>query len=183
MAAWTSMIIIDRGTQDGVNKDMAVVTEKGLVGTVVEASPNSSKVQLLLDPRSAVGTLVQRPESRVAGIVEGNPSDPMMPRMINIPRNADVVEGDTIVTSGFGGIYPKGLIVGTVSDVQNDSGGLLKIAILDPAVDFQKLEDVAVIVTSREAPPAPLTPPQQTPGTETAPDGTALSDSTAGAQP
>lgn len=183
MAAWTSMIIIDRGTQDGVNKDMAVVTEKGLVGTVVEASPNSSKVQLLLDQRSAVGTLVQRPESRVAGIVEGNPSDPMMPRMINIPRNADVVEGDTIVTSGFGGIYPKGLIVGTVSDVQNDSGGLLKIAILDPAVDFQKLEDVAVIVTSREAPPAPLTPPQQTPGTETAPDGTALSDSTAGAQP
>ena len=104
---------------------------------------------------------------RVAGIVEGNPSDPMMPRMINIPRNSDVVEGDTIVTSGFGGIYPKGLIVGTVGDVQNDSGGLLKIAILEPAVDFQKLEDVAVIVASREAPPAPLTPPQQTPGTET----------------
>ncbi len=180
MATWTSMIIIDRGKRDGVDKDMAVMTEKGLVGTVVESSFNSAKVQLLLDPRSAVGTLVQRPESRVAGIVEGNPSDPMMPRMINIPRNADVTEGDIIVTSGFGGIYPKGLVVGTVGDVQNDSGGLLKIAFLDPAVDFQKLEDVAVIVASREAPPAPLTPPVQTPGTETTPDG---ANGAAGAQP
>ena len=171
-ATWTSMIVINRGTMDGVHQDMAVVTEKGLVGNVVEAGPNSSKVELVLDPRSAVGTLVQRPESRVAGIVEGNPSDPMMPRMVNIPRTADVVEGDIIVTSGFGGVYPKGLLIGTVSEIRNDDGGLLKYAVLEPAVDFQKLEDVAVIVASREAPPAPLTPPPQTPGTEAKPNAT-----------
>ena len=165
-ATWTRMIVINRGTSDGVKPEMAVITHQGLVGSVVEASPNSAKVELLLDPRSSIGTLVQRPESRVAGIIQGDTSDPMVPRMVNIPRNADIVEGDTIVTSGFGGIYPKGIIVGRVNKIENDGGGLLKYAVLEPAVDFQKLEDVAVITASREAPPAPLTPPAQTPGTE-----------------
>lgn len=165
-STWTRMIVINRGTSDGVKPEMAVITHQGLVGSVVEASPNSAKVELLLDPRSSIGTLVQRPESRVAGIIQGDPSDPMVPRMVNIPRNADIVEGDTIVTSGFGGIYPKGIIVGRVNKIENDGGGLLKYAVLEPAVDFQKLEDVAVITASREAPPAPLTPPAQTPGTE-----------------
>jgi len=94
----------------------------------------------------------------VAGIVQGNKDDKMMARMVNIPRDADVVEGDQIVTSGFGGVYPKGLAVGIVDRIDNDEGGLLKYAVLKPAVDFQKLEEVAVIINSREAPPAPLVP-------------------------
>ena len=168
-ATWSSVIEINRGTRDGVDVDMAVVTEKGLVGHVIEAGPTSSKVELILDPRSSVGTLVQRADSRVAGIVEGDMDNPTMPRMVNIPKTADVDEGDVIVTSGFGGVYPKGLMVGTVSEMRNDEGGLLKIAILEPAVDFQRLEDVMVITASREAPPAPLKTPPQTPGTETDP--------------
>lgn len=148
---------------------MAVVTDKGLVGHVIEAGPTSAKVQLLLDPRSSVGTLVQRADSRVAGIVEGDMDNPTMPRMVNIPKTADVEEGDVVVTSGFGGVYPKGLNVGTVAEMRNDEGGLLKIAVLEPAVDFQKLEDVMVITASREAPPEPLKTPPQTPGTETDP--------------
>ena len=168
-ATWSCVIEINRGTRDGVDVDMAVVTEKGLVGHVIEAGPTSSKVELILDPRSSVGTLVQRADSRVAGIVEGDMDNPTMPRMVNIPKTADVDEGDVIVTSGFGGVYPKGLMVGTVSEMRNDEGGLLKIAILEPAVDFQRLEDVMVITASREAPPAPLKTPPQTPGTETDP--------------
>ena len=168
-ATWSSMIIINRGTLDGVRDDMPVVTPQGLVGRIVEAGPNSSKVQLILDPRSSVGTLVQRAESRVNGIVEGDPDNPTMPRMVNIPKTADVVEGDVIVTSGFGGVFPKGLTVGIVSTLKMDTGGLLQVAVLEPAVDFQKLEDVAVITASREAPPDPLQPPVQTPGTETDP--------------
>lgn len=168
-ATWSSVIEINRGTRDGVDVDMAVVTEKGLVGHVIEAGPTSSKVELILDPRSSVGTLVQRADSRVAGIVEGDMDNPTMPHMVNIPKTADVDEGDVIVTSGFGGVYPKGLMVGTVSEMRNDEGGLLKIAILEPAVDFQRLEDVMVITASREAPPAPLKTPPQTPGTETDP--------------
>ena len=150
---WSSMIVIDRGT----------------LNRVVEAGPNSSKVQLILDPRSSVGTIVQRAESRVTGIVQGDMDNPTMPQMVNIPKNADVVEGDVIVTSGFGGIYPKGIIVGLVSSLKNDDGGLLKIGVLESAVDFQKLEDVMVITASREAPPEPIKPPVQTPGTETDP--------------
>lgn len=172
-ATWSSMIVINRGLGDGVQKDMPVVTDKGLVGRVVEAGPNSSKVQLILDPRTSVGTLVQRPESRVAGIVEGDLDNPTMPRMVNIPKTADVIVGDIIVTSGFGGIYPKGLVVGLVSELKNDTGGLLKVALLEPAVDFQRLEDVMVITASREAPPEPMTPPAQTPGTETDPKAAA----------
>ncbi|SFT71577.1 rod shape-determining protein MreC [Selenomonas sp. GACV-9] len=168
-ATWSNVIVIDRGQKDGVDADMAVVTEKGLVGHVLEAGWNTSKVQLILDPRSSVGTIVQRAESRVAGIVQGDLDNPTMPQMVNIPKNADVVEGDVIVTSGFGGTYPKGIVVGLVSSLQNDSGGLLKIGLLEPAVDFQKLEDVMVITASREAPPEPIKPPQQTPGTETDP--------------
>ena len=172
-STWSSMVVIDRGTGSGIAEDMPVVTPQGLVGRVVEAGPNSSKVQLILDPRSSVGTIVQRAESRVTGIVKGDMDNPTMPQMVNIPKNADVVEGDVVVTSGFGGIYPKGIIVGLVSSLKNDDGGLLKIGVLESAVDFQKLEDVLVITASREAPPEPIKPPPQTPGTETDPQAQA----------
>ena len=155
-ATWSSTIVINRGTADGIANDMAVVTAMGLVGHVSEAGFNSSKVQLILDPRSSVGTLVQRPESRVAGIVEGDINDPTAPRMVNIPKNSDVIVGDVVVTSGFGGVYPKGIVVGKIKDIQNEESGLLKYGIIDTTVDFQKLEYVAIIVQSREAPPAPL---------------------------
>ncbi|WP_033169900.1 rod shape-determining protein MreC [Selenomonas sp. ND2010] len=168
-ATWSRMIVINRGQKDGIAVDMVVVTSDGLVGHIVEADWNTSKVQLILDPRSSVGTIVQRAESRVAGIVQGDTNNPMMPQMVNIAKNADVAEGDVIVTSGFGGIYPKGIVVGRISSIENDAGGLLKIGLLETAVDFQKLEDVMVITASREAPPEPMKPPAQTPGTETDP--------------
>lgn len=166
-STWTRMVVIDRGTQHGVQKNMAVVTARGLVGVVTEAGPISSKVQLILDPRAAAGALVQR--SRVAGVVKGTPDDAMHPRMMNVPKNQDMAVGDILVTSGFGGIYPKGIMIGTVSAVKNDSSGLLHYAVIETAADFQRLEDVAVITASREAPPEPLQPPMQTPGTETDP--------------
>ena len=145
-ATWSSIIIINRGTLDGVADNMAVVTEMGLVGHVMEAGINSSKVQLLLDPRS---------------------------KMVNIPKDSDVQVDDMVVTSGFGGVYPKGIVVGKIVEVHNEEGGLLKYGVVDTSVDFQKLEDVAIIVASREAPPEPLQPPPQTPGTETDPYETA----------
>ena len=160
-ATWSSAIIINRGSADGVENDMTVVTELGLVGHISEAGINTSKVQLILDPRSSVGTLVQRPQSRVAGIVEGDINNPTMPRMVNIPKNSDVIVGDMIVTSGFGGIYPKGLIVGKIKEIQNEDSGLLKYGVIETNVNFQKLEDVAIIIQSREAPPEPLPQPQK----------------------
>ncbi|MDD4601198.1 MAG: rod shape-determining protein MreC [Negativicutes bacterium] len=150
---WTSTIIINKGSADGITKDMAVVTPQGLVGDVTSVYNTTAKVQLILDQCSAVGALVQRPESRVAGIVEGNGANPQAPRMINIARDADIIKGDQIITSGFGGIYPKGLPIGQVMDVVNDKGGLLKYAVVKPAVDFDRLEEVLIIVRSRESVP------------------------------
>lgn len=163
-ALWTSMIVVDRGSSDGVRENMPVLTGKGLVGHVMEVGPISSKVQLILDVRSSVGTLIQRPESRVTGIVTGTMDNPYMPQMVNIPRNADVEDGDVIVTSGFGGIYPKGIVVGRVSSQHGDDSGLLKVAVVETAVDFQRLEDVAIITASREAPPDPVQAQQLSPG-------------------
>ena len=162
---WSSVVTINRGLLDGVADNMAVVTELGLVGHVLEAGLNTSKVQLILDPRSSVGTLIQRPESRVAGIVEGDINNPNAPKMVNIPKDADVKVDDMIVTSGFGGIYPKGIVVGKIKEMHNDEGGLLKHGIVATTVNFEKLEDVAVIVNSRETPPEPLPPVLQTAGT------------------
>ncbi|WP_132081197.1 rod shape-determining protein MreC [Anaerospora hongkongensis] len=167
--AWTNIMIINKGSNDGLAKDMPVVTPQGLAGNVVQVFSSTAKVQLILDPRSAVGSLIQRPESRVAAIVEGNSAKPLSPHMVNLSRDADIIRGDKVITSGFGGIYPKGLLVGEVTDIVNEEGGLLKYAVLNPAVDFDRLEEVQVIVRSRE--PVPVLPnpaapvnPEQNPG-------------------
>ena len=163
LGTWNSTIIINRGSADGITKDMPVVTPQGLVGSVVNVYTKVAKVQLILDPRSAVGTLVQRPESRVAAIVEGSNASPLTPKMVNIARDADIIKSDKLITSGFGGIYPKGLLIGEVVDIVNEEGGLLKYAYLKPAVDFGRLEEVSVIVRSREPIPT-LSPPAAVPG-------------------
>ncbi|MDL2280770.1 rod shape-determining protein MreC [Selenomonadales bacterium OttesenSCG-928-I06] len=148
--SWTNIIIINRGTKDGITKNMAVINQSGLIGNVINAYPNCSKVQLITDPRSAVGALVQREESRVAGILEGNSSTPSNPHMVNLANDADIIVGDKIITSGFGGIYPKGLLIGEVTEIINDEIGFLKNAKIAPAVNLNKLEEVFVIKKTRE---------------------------------
>lgn len=172
IGTWNSTIIINRGSADGITKDMAVVTPQGLVGSVVNVYTNVAKVQLILDARSAVGTLVQRPESRVAAIVEGSSASPLTPRMVNIARDADIIKSDKLITSGFGGIYPKGLLIGEVVDIVNEEGGLLKYAYLRPAVDFARLEEVSVIVRSREPIPTLPSPPASNGKISIPPQGT-----------
>lgn len=170
LGTWNSTIVINRGTADGITKDMPVVTTQGLVGSVVNAYTHVAKVQLILDSRSAVGALVQRPESRVFAIVEGSSSTPLIPRMVNIARDADIIKSDKLITSGFGGIYPKGLYIGEVVDVVNEEGGLLKYASIKTAVDFDRLEEVLVIVRSREPIPTLSQPLPPAPG-KAAPQG------------
>ena len=162
-ATWSSHIIINRGTDDGVQKNMTVITPDGLVGNIHEAYASYSEVELITDPRSAVGSIVQRADSRVAGIVKGSADSNSAINMTNIPQNANIVEGDTIITSGFGGIYPKGIPIGSVAAIKNDSGGLLQYATLYPCVDFQKLENVAVIINHREVAQPAATPASTAP--------------------
>ncbi len=152
-ATWINNIVINRGSDDGIKENMPVITPKGLVGYVAKTYGGYSIVEMIIDPRVVVGAMVQRPQSRVAGVIKGNPDGQMKVRMVNIPRTADVQKGDHIVTSGLGGIYPQGINIGQVVDVQNDVGGLLKYAIVEPDVDFSKLENVAVITTAPKLSP------------------------------
>ena len=98
--------------------------------------------------------MIQRPQSRAVGVVEGNPAQLASLRMKNLTRDGDVIKGDKIMTSGLGGIYPKGLLIGEVMDVLDDDGGLMKHALIRPAVDFTRLEEVFVITAER----VPATP-------------------------
>jgi rod shape-determining protein MreC len=152
--SWTDTITVNQGASEGIVKNMVVVNEQGLIGSVVSVYPHTSKIQLIIDPRSAVGALVQRTESRVAGIVEGNSSS-INPNMVNLAKDADIVAGDRIITSGFGGIYPKGLIVGEVTEIVDNNIGFLKNAVIKTAVSFGKLEEVLIIKNFREIDPVP----------------------------
>lgn len=143
-------MVIDRGSDDGVAKDMPVITPAGVVGFISEVYPQSARVQLMLDPRTSVGAIVQRPESRVASVVRGNGNVPTEPQFVNIAKEADILEGDTLVTSGFGSIYPKGLYIGTVVSIHQSDNNFVKYAVIRPAVDFDRLEEVFVILKSSD---------------------------------
>ncbi|MBP8036136.1 MAG: rod shape-determining protein MreC [Negativicutes bacterium] len=147
-------IMINRGTQDGLRVNMPVVSTQGLVGHVMETFGGTAKVRLLLDSGSSASAMIQRPQSRAVGVVEGNPAQLASLRMKNLTRDGDVIKGDKIMTSGLGGIYPKGLLIGEVMDVLDDDGGLMKHALIRPAVDFTRLEEVFVITAER----VPATP-------------------------
>ncbi|KUH56940.1 rod shape-determining protein MreC [Megasphaera sp. DJF_B143] len=147
---WSNTIVIDIGSEDGIEENMAVVTPAGVVGFISDVYPHSSRVQLLTDPRTSIGAIVQRPESRVSSVVRGNGNVPTEPQFVNIAKDADILEGDTLVTSGFGSIYPKGLYIGTIVSIHQDDNDFVKYAVIRPGVDFSKLEEVFVITHSTD---------------------------------
>jgi rod shape-determining protein MreC len=138
---WFKTILLDRGSREGVRRNQPVLAPDGLVGRVVEVTPTSAKVQLLTDPVSAVGGLVQR--TRVTGIVSGNLGAGA--RVRYLPLLGDVVVGDEVVTSGMGGVFPKGIPVGRIIAVERRSGALFQEASLQPAVDLGRLEEVMIL--------------------------------------
>ncbi len=144
-------VTIDKGSRQGLAIDMAVIAPAGVVGRVVMPGPRASKVQLLIDRNAAAGALVER--SRAQGVVVGSGEARL--RMDYVSTVADVVVGDTVVTSGIDGIYPKGFVIGRVDSVDK-TGGAWQIGIV-PAVDFSSLEEVLVVLS----PPSTNDPPAQ----------------------
>ncbi len=138
---WFKTILLDRGSLEGVRRNQPVLAPDGLVGRVVEVTPTSARVQLLTDPVNAVGGLIQR--TRVTGIVSGNLGAGA--RVRYLPLLADVVVGDEVVTSGMGGVFPKGIPVGRITAVERRSGALFQEATLQPAVDLSRLEEVLIL--------------------------------------
>jgi rod shape-determining protein MreC len=111
---------------------------------VVEVTPAAARVQLITDPVSAAGGLLQR--TRVTGIVSGNLGAGL--RVRYLPLMADVVVGDGVVTSGMGGVFPKGIPVGRITAVERKSGALFQEATLQPAVDLARLEEVLILTVA-----------------------------------
>ncbi|WP_449241566.1 rod shape-determining protein MreC [Desulfoscipio gibsoniae] len=143
---WFGSVIINKGSADGIRQDMAVVTPAGLVGRVASVSDSTAEVLLITDPRSGVGCLVQ--ENRAPGIVEGVAGGRGVINMMHIPSDLAPKKGNLIVTSGFGSVFPKGIPVGSVQETRREESGLFKMAVLEPFVDFNRLEEVLVITLS-----------------------------------
>ncbi|MDR5694051.1 MAG: rod shape-determining protein MreC [Armatimonadota bacterium] len=143
--AWYHTILLDRGSRSGISVNDPVLAPSGLVGRVMEVTPASARVLLISDPRSAVGALVQR--SRDVGVVQGLGEGRLSMRYLT--RSAEVQEGDLVVTSGLGGIFPRGLFIGTIVTVTKDESGLFQEAEVRPGADLDRLEEVLVVLQGR----------------------------------
>lgn len=140
---WNQRIILDQGSDDGVTVDMAVMTSVGLVGKTIAVTPNTSVVMLMIDPESSVGARIM--ENRITpGAVQGTGSTDKM-QMVHLAHDEEIKVGDTVITSGFSRVYPKGIMIGTVTEVFEDPNGLTKKVELQPFVDFSRLEEVFVV--------------------------------------
>ena len=142
-SAWFKTITIDKGKADGLKKGLPVVVAQGITGQIIEISAHYSKVMLIIDRNSAVDALVQR--SRARGIIKGTSAEQC--RFDYVLQKHDVKIGDTVVTSGFDGIYPKGLRLGWVSDVKKREPEIFQEITVTPYADFEKLEEVLIVLT------------------------------------
>jgi rod shape-determining protein MreC len=139
---WVRTLTVNRGRGDGIGQQTPVIVPEGLVGRVVQVRARAAVVQLLSDPTSTVGAVVQR--TRTAGLVEGDPGGTV--RFKFMARDgAGVAPGDFVVTSGLGALFPKGLPVGRVIAIEDKGSALFHFAVLAPAVDFSRVEEVLLL--------------------------------------
>ncbi|MDD9853158.1 MAG: rod shape-determining protein MreC [Deltaproteobacteria bacterium] len=139
---WSRTLTLNRGREDRVQTGMPVVVAHGLVGLISLTSQNTARTTLLLDRRSLVDAIVRR--SRARGIVQGRGSGDLEFELL--VRGDDVRAGDELITSGVGGVFPKGLRIGTVRQVNTGSAEVRHTAQIQPAVDFGRLEHVSVML-------------------------------------
>lgn len=143
---WSGTITINKGSSDGIGRNAAVVSQYGVVGQIIATSAHSARVLLVTDPNSGVDGIVQR--SRARGVVKGALDGRCL--MKYLQRGDDIAVGDRIVTSGLDGIFPKGISIGAVIDVDLDKRGLQKTADVAPSAPLDRLEEVLVVVQQAE---------------------------------
>jgi len=137
-------IILDRGSNSGIEVNDAIVNANGLIGRVVLTTKDMSKVQLIVDSNSSVGSLVER--TRRQGVIRGDGANGL--QMYDVPSLADVQEGDAVLSAGIDGIYPKGIPIGVVTKAEKGQE-LFKTIHIRPSVDFGSVEEVIVIHTRK----------------------------------
>jgi rod shape-determining protein MreC len=141
-------MLINAGTEKGITSNMPVITPNGVVGKVIAAGHRSSTVQLLFDPACKVAACVQA--SRAQGIITYTGSNYLTMR--DVPIELSALPGDSVVTSGLGGVFPEGLFIGTILRSGEMEGGLFHNIRIAPGVDFDALDEVFVITTSFSIP-------------------------------
>ncbi len=146
-------VVLEGGAEQGFAPGMAVLSTAGVVGKIIAVGPSSSRVLLINDHNSALDAFDQR--SRVRGIIAGVVEDGLVMKYVD--RSEDVKPGDTIVTSGLDGIFPRGLLVGEVTAVRREGPGLFLNVEVAPAADFHGLEQV-LVVSQRIPQPPPAEP-------------------------
>lgn len=139
---WFKTIIVNKGQTEGVRKGCPVLVPEGIVGLVVEVTDSYSKILLIIDQNSAVDGLVQRNRSR--GIIEGDPTG--LCHFKYVLRNNDIGLGDTVISSGLDGVFPKGIRIGSVSQIVKLNAGIFQEIVVTPFVDFEKLEEVLIVI-------------------------------------
>ena len=140
---YSNTIIINVGKNDGIEPNMTVISDRGLVGHILSVTDTTAKVQTIIDTASSVSSTMSTTRDTI--IVSGTLDDKSMLKATYIPTEATLVQGDNVETSGLGGIYPKGIHIGTISQIVNTKNITDRYAMINPAVDFSKLETVLVI--------------------------------------
>lgn len=140
-STWNSSFVVDLGSNDGIQEDSPVISEQGLVGRVLEVTPKNSKVLLATDSGSSVAGIDER--SQVTGIVQGTGRNQLRYAYVN--SSEDVQKNDVLVSSGLGGIFPKGYPLGTVVKKTESENGLTIEIEVAPVVDFAALDYVFIL--------------------------------------
>ncbi len=150
---WQELLTIDKGEVNGIKSDMAVISSKGLIGKVKSVNKFSSTIELIStnNTKNRISTIVQGEKQDVNGWIEGYDAEKKQILIKKIVNDVKVEKGSKVITSGLGGVFPKGLVVGEVTDVQPDQYGLTQTAYVKPSADFYHLEHVMVI--DRDMPP------------------------------
>lgn len=140
---WYQTLTIDKGALQGIGVDMPVINPYGLVGKVVSVTDSSAQIWLITDREMALGAVLQETRE-TRGIVEGLGDNANL-RIINIPYYSRVREGEIVISSGLSEIYPPGIQIGIIRNIQKDANGLVLSATVEPSVNFDQLEEVMVI--------------------------------------
>lgn len=148
--SWEGVITIDRGTADGVQPLMPVVGPAGLLGQTVDVSAHTARVRLITDQQSGVAAMLQK--TRATGIVKGSLEGNLTMQFVS--KTTTVTPGDVVITSGLGGVYPKGLIIGNVAQVKRTPSDLYPYIVVDPSAQLGGIEEVLVLTGA----PAPANP-------------------------
>jgi rod shape-determining protein MreC len=143
---YNNVFIINVGSNDGIEPNMTVIAEKGLVGYVISTTETTSKVQTIIDTASTVSATLSSSKDNL--ICKGTLEESGSLKATYIPTTATIVKGDKVETSGMGGIYPKGIYIGTVKEVVSTKNISDRYAIIEPAVDFDKVDTVLVITNN-----------------------------------